>query len=235
MPLRLQTAAFAVEKYAPGEACAAPDPRAYTVCRLPAADAAGAAALLARGYAFLDRVLLLEIDCAGAPPLPLADGLPETCAVCDGEYTREMYELACAAYPQDRRFHMDPVFDSARAAPVIAAYLKDFQRRGLRTYKIFHEQELLGFTVVDEAPPASRPGTCFENVMGVTRPGIRGKMAAPALYRAMLEGQKEKGFRKYWGWVSAANTASLNLHYRLGARATAVCDEYILRPNSKKE
>ena len=232
MPLRLQTAAFAVEKYAPGEACAAPDPRAYTVCRLPAEDAAGAAALLARGYAFLDRVELLEIGCAGAPPPSLADGLPETHVVCDGEYTREMYALACAAYPQDRRFHLDPVFDSAGAAPVIAAYLEEFGRRGLRSYKIFHGQELLGFTVVDEAPPASRPGTCFENVMGATKPGIRGKMIAPALYRAMLEGQKARGFRKYWGWVSAANTASLNLHYRLGAQATAACDEYILRPHS---
>lgn len=235
MPLRLKTAAFAVEKYAPGEACAAPDPRAYTVCRLPAADAAGAAALLARGYAFLDRVLLLEIDCAGAPPLPAANGLPETRVVCDGDYTREMYELACAAYPQDRRFHLDPVFNGARAAPVIAAYLEEFRRRGLRSYKIFHGQELLGFTVAEEAPPASRPGICFENVMGATKPGIRGKMAAPALYRAMLEGQRERGFRKYWGWVSAANAASLNLHCRLGARATAVCDEYILRPTVQKE
>lgn len=229
MPLRLQTAAFAVEKYAPGEACAAPDPQAYSICRLPAADAAGAAALLARGFAFLDRVLLMEIDCASAPPLPAADGLSETRVVYDSEYTREMYKLACAAYPQDRRFHLDPLFNDARAALVIAAYLEEYRRRSLRCYKIFHEQELLGFTIVDEALALPKAGTCFENVMGVTRPGIRGKMAAPALYRAMLEGQAAK-FRKYWGYVSAANTASLNLHYRLGARAMAVYDEYILRP-----
>lgn len=229
VPLRLQTAAFAVERYALGETCIIPDSRAYTICRLPAADAAGAAALLARGFAFLDRVLLLEIDCTSAPPLPAADGLPETHVVCDREYTREMLTLACAAYPQDRRFHLDPLFNDAKAALVIAAYLEEYQRRGLRCYKIFHEQELLGFTIVDEALTLPKAGTCFENVMGATRPGIRGKMAAPALYRAMLERQAT-GFRKYWGYVSAANTASLNLHYRLGARATAVYDEYILRP-----
>ena len=180
----------------------------------------------------MDRVLLLEIDCTRLPPL--AAGLPETRVVCDGELTDEMYTLACSAYIEDRRFHLDPLFDPALAASVIAAYLAEFRRRGLRAYKIFHEQELLGFTVVDEALPPPRGDTCFENVMGATRPGIRGKMAAPVLYRAMLAGQAVR-FRRYLGWVSAANTASLNLHYQMGTRATTVCDEFVLRPVSKKE
>ena len=226
MATRLATDAFVIEKYALEERCAEPKAGVYTICRVDVADSLRAAELLAQGYAFLDRVLLMEIDLRRPGEREAIQAMPGVRVVCDHSFPEEMFSLACRAYTMDRRFHLEPAFDSVRAAPVLRAYIDDCAARGMKVYKALHGEELLGFTVVDESLPGVGR---FENVLGATTPGIKGKMVAPMLYNAMLEGEKAR-FRKFIGRVSAGNAASMNLHYSLGARTLSVYDEYIHRP-----
>lgn len=63
--------------------------------------------------------------------------------------------------------------------------------------------------------------------LAVTKPDIRGRMAAYPLYYRTLE---LLGAERYRGMVSTANTASLNLQMGMGAKIIGVEDRYILRP-----
>lgn len=224
---KLHVGPFTVERLPAGaKPGPLPPPGAgYLICRADPADSGREKELLDRGFSFLDRVLVLEIDLRRAAAAPAAQGLPELRVERDGTFSEDMAAMACQAYTADRRFHLESVFDQDQAGPVIRAYLDDCARRGMTVYRALHGDELLGFTVVDEDTGDRR---CFENVLGVTKPGIRGKMAAPGLYAAMLEGQRDR-FQKYLGRVSSSNVSSLNLHFRLGAKVSSVYDEFIFR------
>ena len=65
--------------------------------------------------------------------------------------------------------------------------------------------------------------------MGVTQPNIAGKITAYPLYAYTLDWISKQRGKYYEGIVSSTNLPSLNLHYRMGAYAMDVTDEYIWR------
>ena len=147
-----------------------------------------------------------------------------------GKFTEEMYLLAQQVFPTDRRFHLEPEFDSAGAASTIRAYMDYWKNVGATVLKIVEHEELLGFTILQRVSDDA-----YENVLGVTRPGIKGKMAAYPLYCGMLDYIKAQSGTKYIGRVSTANIPSVNLHLQLGAKIRNVYDEYILRKKPRQK
>lgn len=195
----------------------------YVICRADPADSVYEDRLCSMGFRFLDRMLYFEIDLKAFEEKP-ADALSGIDFVCDDRFDDDVYALAHAAYTTDRRFHLKPVFDQVSANEVMDAYIDEFRDRELKLYKALHGRELLGFAVVDEN--ADTRHLFFENVLGATRPGIKGKMIAAPLYSAMLAGERDR-FRKYAGRVSSSNMASVNLHFQLGGHVTKIYDEFI--------
>ena len=195
----------------------------YIICRADPLDSACENRLRGMGFRFLDRMLYFEIDLRtfSETSSELLSGIN---FICDDRFGEDVHELAHAAYTTDRRFHLEPEFNQTLANEVIDMYIEDFKNRGMKLYKATHEKELLGFTVVDEKIDSG--GSSFENVLGATKPGIKGKMVAAPLYSAMLSGEREK-FRKYVGRVSSSNVSSINLHFQLGGHIAKTYDEYI--------
>lgn len=198
----------------------------YVICQSDVLDTMREEKLNGMGFRFLDRVFYFEI------PLRSSAGSGDNAPIqeiefsCSREIDDRVYELACQAYTSDRRFHLDPVFHQERANQVIRAYIEEFKTKRLKICKAMHGSELLGFTIVDET--VDPRGKFFENVLGATMPGIRGKMIAYPLYRYMLEAEKEK-FVKYVGRVSSSNAASINLHFQLGGSVKNIYDEFVYR------
>lgn len=193
--------------------------------RIEATDDRRAEELKAAGYRLLDRILLMEIDLKATEKRreEIAAKLIEIPVDRPESFPEDLSALACEALPTDRRFHLEPLFDPEVAKPRIEAYIESYREKGALLFSVRREGRLLGFTIVEE----QQKGT-FENVLGITRPDMLGKMAAFPLYNAMLNGMREAGFKKYIGRVSSSNLASVNLHINLGAKVAGIYDEYIM-------
>jgi L-amino acid N-acyltransferase YncA len=178
------------------------------------------------GYSFHDRVLKLEID------IPSTDEIRNskvkgTAMVSFQErasINEEMIEMACEVYDTDRRFHLDVIFNQKTADQVIRSYIKKLADPRLLVVTAIYNGTIAGFTTLP-----LKEENYAENVLGVTRHGIVGKVSAFPLYCEMLNILQRKGYRKYIGRVSTTNAASLNLHFQLGARVVGIEDKYIWR------
>ena len=198
----------------------------YTICMTDALDSEYKYNLTNAGFRFHDRVLNFEISLVGiGDDLNGENKLNGIDFIVDSEISQAVVDLACQAYKTDRRFDLDPIYNQEKANRVIAAYIEYLRNKiGIKVYEAFYKDELLGFTVVDEMADENR--VFFENLLGATKPGIKGKMIAVPLYRRMLQSEADK-FKKYRGWVSASNMASINLHIQLGGHISDISDEFI--------
>lgn len=185
--------------------------------------------LLCNGFLFHDRKLRVEINIKDTEIF--SKRLEGKTAYFDIRTSRdvseEMYVLACKAFNNDRRFHLEQNFDQNLANQIIKAYFNDFNQRDILIFKALQNKELLGFIIVEK----HSDGKC-ENLLGATRPDIKGKIIAYGLYVNVLKMLAENEYgnlKKYYGDVSSTNLASLNLHIQLGARIKKIYDEFIYR------
>lgn len=197
----------------------------YTIVEVDVKNSSYESKLLSSGYRFLDRVFEMDIALSGAVDVDdlSSQGIK---FVVDSIVSDDIYELACEVYDSDRRFHLDPVFNQENANHILKQYIEDYKQIGVKVFKAYREQELLGFTIVNEN--VDEKAIFFENVLGATKPGIKGKMIAAPLYKKMLY-EESKTFKKYYGKVSSSNLASINLHFMLGGRIRNIYDEFIYK------
>lgn len=194
----------------------------YRIQRTDSLDVTRGMQLQEAGYCFHDRVFNVEIVRTEKDAVVFPQGVE--CVISEVK-TDDLYKLATEAFSHDRRFHLEKDWNQRMANHVIRAYLNKFEEAHYSVIRVLHEEVLLGFVVLRCAGDKS-----FENVLGCTRPGIKGKMIAYPMYLAAIALGKKltcpEG--KYIGRVSSTNMASLNLHMSLGARITSIEDEYIL-------
>ena len=200
----------------------------YYIQRVHPHCAERSAELLRSGFRFHDRYLLLKIVPPEAPPAP---PLPDMRIRADCEYTEEMLSLAFDAFTTDRRFHLNWIYQQNLANQMIRAYLQDCASRKMAVIKVERAGELLGYTVLQSV------STCVvENVLGVTKSGMGGMLAATFLYAGTLDYISRSGNAgtrvMYRGRVSSGNQASLNLHTHFNAKVRQIYDEYILKRES---
>ena len=177
------------------------------------------------GFRFLDRILCFEI-----PVNSKMDNCLETLKddsitiVCDNTIDDRLVSLAKKSFAFDRRFHLEQSFKKDNSEYLIDLFLNQSRKPQIIVYKAYHGHDLLGFSIVDEA--ADPNSGFFQNILSATKEGIKGRLVAVPLYRAMIKGEKEK-FKKYYGEVSSSNIASINLHFSLGGKVVNVYDEFI--------
>lgn len=184
------------------------------------------ARLLESGFCFHDRCLRLEVATDRTKKYcSERGGRANDIFVCETEaFTDEMLELALTAFDTDRRFFLDRDFvPLERAFEVIRAYIAYYRSRRHRIIKAAHRDTVLGFVLLHEVENG-----IYENVLGCTKQNLMGKAAAIPLYSSVLGIVGEEG-KRYLGIASSTNVASINLHMRLGARASDTIDRYILR------
>ena len=141
----------------------------------------------------------------------------------ENKFVPEMYDLACKALTQDRRFHLDEYYNENLSHKVICSYINDYLRRDHIIYTARYNNTIVGYTFI------LIDNNTVENILGVTMPTISGKVAAYPLYCGMLNELQNWGIKKYLGTISSSNLPSLNLHIQLGAQMVEVKDKYILR------
>ena len=206
----------------------------YTMVRFDPAHQETALWLKSMGFTFLDRYLCMEIPIQKTKASrQLLSGGPSLGVTLTDDYGKDMEELAIEVYTTDRRFHLGERYDRGVAGEMIHAYLAVFQEERCPVVKLLDSYgSLLGFTILRK-----RSDVLWENVMGVTMQGIKGKLAAYCLYNGMLDTiltlSSEPRKARYMGMVSSENTASLNLHIGLGAIVSRSVEEYIFRSEAK--
>lgn len=201
----------------------------YIIAQTENLNTERAGQLLHNGFFFHDRKLRVEINIRDTEMFRkrLEGRTVYFDLQISGDVSEEMYALACKAFNNDRRFHLDQNFDQNLANQIIKAYFDDFIQRDILIFKALQNKELLGFIIMEK----HSDGKC-ENLLGVTRPDIKGKMIAYGLYANVLKmlAENEHGnFKYYYGDVSSTNLASLNLHIQLGAKIKKIYDEFIYR------
>lgn len=184
------------------------------------------AQLVDLGFCFHDRCLRLEDSTNRAKKYSsMCGSRANDILVCETEeFTDEILDLVLEAFDTDRRFFLDRDFVPVeRAFEVIRAYIAHYRNGQHKIIKAMHSDNVLGFVILHEIENG-----VYENVLGLTKQNLMGKVAAMPLYSGVLGmiGVEEK---RYLGIASSANVASINLHMQLGARVTDTIDRYILR------
>lgn len=213
------------------------DDTEYIIQQIEADKGEKAAELVKSGLGFHERYIFVEINLKATAKArnQINNALPDILLKLSHEYTADLYELACESFETDRRFHLEQQFDQNRAAEVKKTYIDWCREHDMPVFTARSGHELLGYIIIDMNP--GREKGCFQIMLGVTRPGIKGKMVAYPLYNTLLntmELPENGGYTKYCGYISSANIASLNLHQHLGARFVSVVDEYIYRTRRDK-
>lgn len=200
----------------------------YLIAETPYTNINNISRLLAAGAMFHDRVLSMEIAIRSIRNIRRTNaGRISGIIICEqSEVTEDLLLLANRVFLTDRRFHLELPFELGQAMIVLRAYLKEYQKKGLRVLCARYQEKNVGYTVVCDVGNKTA-----ENILGVTEPSIAGKAAAFGLYCTTLDQMERWGYERYLGQVSSANQASLNLHMQLGARVVKVMDHYILRRN----
>ena len=106
---------------------------------------------------------------------------------------------------------------------MIRAYIAHYRKGPHKIIKAVHRGEVLGYVILHEIENG-----VYENVLGLTKQNLMGKVAAIPLYSSALGMIGAEG-KQYLGIASSSNAASINLHMRLGAKVTDTLDRYILR------
>lgn len=226
----LQCRGWCLKKYSVEESFV-PDEDAYIIQQVQSNDMQRVEELQKQGFCFHERFLFIEILLKSATGM--RNGIErkrasEISLKLGNEYPPDIYELAYESFETDRRFHLERQFDQNRAKAVKEAYINRCRERGCIVFSACKDRELLGYIIVDTHP--GRGAGCFQIMLGVTRAGIKGRMAAIPLYCGLLEKMampEYGGFTKYCGYVSTTNTASINLHSYLGGKVVGTVDEYI--------
>lgn len=179
------------------------------------------------GFRFHDRVLRMKIDLKQTKKRrsDVSEKLITVPLNITQSLSDDMYKLACETYTTDRRFHLEENYDMELASKSLAGYFSSFRNRNIRIFESRVDQELLGFTVLE-----LKENGVGENVLGVTKNNMRGKMSAWGIYDGMLNGmesEKDLNCSSYYGNVSSSNVSSINLHIQLGATVDCIYDEYI--------
>jgi len=205
---------------------------AYIIQQVDSFDMVRIAELQKQGFQFHERFLYVEINLKATSGIRnrLSGSVAELSLEMGHQYTNDLYELAYKSFETDRRFHLEQQFDQHKAKDVKEAYINRCKEQGMTVFSARRADELLGYIIVDLHP--NQKAGCFQIMLGVTKAGIKGKMAAIPLYNGLLDRMflsEGGGYVKYCGYISSTNTASLNLHYQLGAKAVQVIDEYIYR------
>lgn len=186
--------------------------------------------LKSKDFHFLDRIFVYSINLAQSQETrdKITEKLIDFPFKISNEITEEMYELACAVYTTDRRFHLTNEFNQPFANKMIKEYFELYRKRKLQVFLCRLEEKLVGYTIVEIGDKG-----CFENLIGVTEQSIKGKMIAYRLYDYMLNAMMEQGYNRYIGRVSSINIASQNLHIQLGGKVMDIYDEYVWRKGEK--
>lgn len=217
-----------LKKYSVGESFESDD-HVYIIQQVESNDMQRAEELRKQGFYFHERFFFIENSLRTAEMRNGTEGgISEILLEMSNEYPPDIYELAYESFETDRRFHLERQFDQSKAKTVKEAYINQCRERGCMVFSARKDGKLLGYIIVDTHP--GRGAGCFQIMLGVTCPGIRGKMTAVPLYRGLLEHMAmpgNGGFTKYCGYISTTNTASINLHSHLGARVVGTVDEYI--------
>ena len=204
----------------------------YVMLRINVREPEKTRNLIHHGFSFHDRYLKMEINIEKTSEVreSLAKKTPPFFLSASHDFEPVMLDMACQAYAFDRRYHLGAGYDNDMAREMIRAHLSRYKEEGCLIVKIYDNQknELLGYTVLKK-----KSDFVVENVMGLTLPGIKGKVSAFGLYNGMLNTIAEMVGKKgiYMGYVSSENITSINLHNGLGARVSGIEDEYIYRRN----
>ncbi len=206
----------------------APDNAKYVICECSYNDFQSQNELKAAGFEFLDRLIRVQIDTNSSlineKIVQIQNGSSGIIVSPGSDYSELMTQLYHKAYTEDRRFHLTKEFDQIQANDVIDGYIEYLKDTNATPITAVSDGNLIGCTILKPSPEGG-----IANLLGATLPGIKGRMAALPLYIGTLDYIRQGGTRMYYGEISSCNLASLNLHFALGAKVTAIKDKYILR------
>lgn len=133
-------------------------------------------------------------------------------------YKDDIFEIARASFPYDRRFHIIPECTQEVKDMVLAEWFRDIDKANVCLYK----GEPVGFLVLKQ----TEPDTLFIHLAAVLEK-YRITGAAMSLYAKAVLTAIEHGMKKLNGRISTQNTAVMNLYAYLGASFTDPVDIYL--------
>ncbi|MEG1752301.1 MAG: GNAT family N-acetyltransferase [Christensenella sp.] len=162
-------------------------------------------AMQAMDFTFGDRMLKVKI----LPARTKLDyaGLVRTKPELTDLYKEEILSIACESFLTDRRFHVAPNYDDMLARKILKCWISDIDKCFVCKVK----DEVAGFLALKQIN---------EQTVSIHLAAVRQRWRvagiATSLYANAIQWAKEQGFSCVEGYISAANTAVLNLYSFLG-------------------
>ncbi|MDR1045157.1 MAG: GNAT family N-acetyltransferase [Candidatus Adiutrix sp.] len=180
------------------------------------AGRAGQAAMEARGFVFGDRSLDVEIR----PRKTKIDygRLVRIKPEAIRDHRRELLDIALAAFPSDRRFHVAPDYDPLVAAAVLEAWVDELGEVLICRLK----EEAAGFLALRETGDQR-----ISVHLAAVAEKYRSAGVALSLYAGAVVRAVEQGYETIEGRISSLNMPVMNLYAFLGASFANPRDVYL--------
>ena len=159
-----------------------------------------------RGFFFADRTLKVSISLSRLP-----DGLDRMIrlpVVETNGYRQDILRIACAAFTDDRRFHIRPDCDPELAGLVLREWVDGLDEVLVCLFR----EKPVGFLALKQ----SAPDAFFVHLAAVEE-RYRMTGAAMTLYAQACRLAASRGCRRLEGRVSSRNSAVLNVYAAFGA------------------
>ena len=131
----------------------------------------------------------------------------------------EIRQLAVKSFVRDRRFHVETEYNDGLAAAILDGWIAEIPEFYVCAYK----NKLIGFLALKE--------NGAENSASIHLAAVderyRASGAAMSLYAAAMRAGQEKGLQRITGYISAGNTAVMNLYSYFGASFSNPQDIYV--------
>ncbi|MDR1656442.1 MAG: GNAT family N-acetyltransferase [Deltaproteobacteria bacterium] len=176
----------------------------------------GQAVMEARGFVFGDRTLDVEIR-------PLKTKIDYSRLVrikleAVRDHSREILDIALAAFPFDRRFHLAPDYEPKVAKAVLEALVAELDEVLICHFK----GEMIGFLALREVSDKK-----VSVYLAAVAEKSRASGAGLSLYAGAVDRAAKLGFEVIEGRISSLNTPVINMYAFLGGTFANPRDVYL--------
>lgn len=189
---------------------------AHAVRLSGATDPHMAVQLQKAGFIFADRTLKVTISLSKC--VIDVEKLIRVSVVETQDFKDDIYRIAAASFPYDRRFHVFEWCNAAVSQKILRVWIEEIDQ----ALVALHGQKPIGFLVLKK----TEESIGFIHLAAVDE-AYRTSGAAMALYAKAIEVAKRRGYKKLQGRISSQNTAVMNIYSSFGALFSEPQDVFI--------
>lgn len=198
----------------------------YVVAKVAAGCADAALHLQARGFAFIESSIEVEIDLRELAFPRFVERFDKyiTCRKASTESEGSIFSHVAEGLFTTDRVYLDPAFDDDLAAKRYLNWIRDEQSRGAELFHVYYKDEEVGFFVYKETVPGIE---AYPFLAGLYNEWKSSGLGANVVVAIEMKEAKSRGCKRLRTFVSSNNLPILKIHELFGCQIKNIRNVFV--------